>query len=121
MITEAEWDFIMQPIWKSGLPKIELASNFPSKVLYGPKKIQGMGIMHPFYTQEMSHLSMCLYEGKSKTITGELIRASMEQLQLELGFPAEAYYSWIIRFLTNWRPNVGLKQFGILLGRTKLT
>jgi hypothetical protein len=86
-ITESEWDFIMQPIRKSGLPKIELARNFPSKVLYGPKKFQGMGIMHPFYSQEMSHLALCLHEGESATITGELLRASMEQLQLELGLP----------------------------------
>ena len=86
-ITESEWDFIMQPIWKSGLPKIELARNFPSKVLYGPKKFQGMGIMHPFYSQEMSHLALCLYEGERETITGELLQALMEQLQLELGLP----------------------------------
>ncbi len=86
-ITEDEWDFIMRPIRQSGLPKIQLASNFPRKVLYGPKKFQGMGIMHPFYTQELSHLALCLHEGESDTITGELLRASMEQLQLELGTP----------------------------------
>jgi ribonuclease HI len=88
-ITEKEWDFIMSPIRKSGLPKIQVASNFPSKVLYGPKKFQGMGIMHPFYTQEMSHLALCLYEGENQTITGELLRASMEQLLLELGTPGK--------------------------------
>jgi hypothetical protein len=48
-ITEASWDFIMSPIRKSGLPK-QVSSNFPGKVLYEPRKIQGMGIMvHPFY------------------------------------------------------------------------
>jgi hypothetical protein len=87
MIMEKEWAFIMQPIRKSGLPKIEVASHFPSKVIYGPKKFQGMGIMHPLYSQEMAHIALCLYEGKSPTITGELLRASMEQLQLKLGNP----------------------------------
>ena len=86
-ITEKEWDFIMSPIRKQGLPKMEVSSNFPSKVLYGPTKFQGMGIMHPFYTQEMSHLALCLSEGESQTITGELLRASMEQMLLEIGTP----------------------------------
>jgi hypothetical protein len=53
-ITKAEWDFIMSPIRKSGLSKLEVSSNFPGKVLYGPKKFQGMGIMYPFYSQEMA-------------------------------------------------------------------
>ena len=32
-ITKKEWDFIMRPIRKSGLPKAEISSKFPSKVL----------------------------------------------------------------------------------------
>ena len=68
---------------------MEVSSNFPSKVLYGPKTIQGIGIMHPFYTQDMSHLALCLSEGESQTITGEHLRASMEQLLLEIGTPRQ--------------------------------
>jgi hypothetical protein len=86
-ITEKEWDFIMRPLRESGLPKVELSRKFPSKVLYGPKIYQGLGIMHPYYNQELSHISPCLYEGERPTITGELIRASLEQLQVEIGLP----------------------------------
>jgi len=86
-ITEKEWDFIMRPLRESGLPKVELSRKFPSKVLYGPKIYQGLGIMHPYYNQELSHISTCLYQGERPTITGELIGASLEQLQVEIGLP----------------------------------
>ena len=86
-ITEKEWDFIMRPIRESGLPKVELSRKFPSKILYGPKIYQGLGIMHPYFNQELSHIATCLYEGERPTITGELIRASLEQLQVEIGLP----------------------------------
>ena len=88
-ISEKEWDFIMRPIRESGLPKVQVPSKFPCTVLYGPKMYQGMGIMHPFYTQELSHIATCIYRGERPTITGELIRASLEQLQLEIGLPGQ--------------------------------
>ena len=43
--------------------------------------------MHPYYNQELSHIATCLYEGERSTITGELIRASLEQLRVEIGLP----------------------------------
>ncbi len=43
--------------------------------------------MHPYLNQELSHIATCLYEGERPTITGELIRASLEQLQVEIGLP----------------------------------
>ena len=66
---------------------MEVSSNFPSKVLYRPKQFQGMGIMHPFYMQELSHLALCLYKGENQTIMGELLPASMEELLMEIGTP----------------------------------
>jgi hypothetical protein len=57
MMTKKEWEFIMAPIRKAGLLKVQVASNFPGKVLYGLKKFQGLGIMHPYYNQELSHLA----------------------------------------------------------------
>ena len=90
-ITEREWDFIMQPIREAGLPKIEVTSKFPKILMYGPKAFQGLGIMHPYLHQELMHLAACIHEGKRETITGELIRASTEQIQLELGLPGHIF------------------------------
>jgi hypothetical protein len=81
-LTEKKWDFIMQPICKVGLPKVKISSKCPGVlVLYGPKIFEGMGIMYIYYNQEISHLTTTyLYEGNTNTITGELIRVSLEQL-----------------------------------------
>jgi hypothetical protein len=77
----------MRPIREAGLPKVELSRKFPNKVLYSPKIYQGLGIMHPYFNQELSHIATCIYEGKRQTIISELIRASLEQLQVEIGLP----------------------------------
>jgi hypothetical protein len=61
--------------------------NFPAKYFTAPKIYQGLGIMHPYYNQELSHIATCLFEAERSTITGELIRASLEQLQVEIGLP----------------------------------
>ena len=90
-ITEKEWDFIMRPIRQSGLPKVEISRNFPKTVLYGPKMYQGLGILHPYYNQQLQHIEVCIHEGDRDTITGELIRASLEQLQVEIGLPGNLF------------------------------
>jgi hypothetical protein len=57
----------------------------PRDIVYAPKKLLGLGIMHPWVNQELTHLETCLQEGTAPTITGDLLRASSEQLRLELG------------------------------------
>ena len=86
-ITEKEWDFIMRPIRDAGLPKVQVSSKYPKTLMYGPKEFQGLGIMHPFLHQELMHVAACIHEGERETITGELIRAGLEQMQLETGLP----------------------------------
>lgn len=86
-ITEKEWDFIMRPIREAGLPKVQVSSKYPKRLMYGPKEFQGLGIMHPFLHQELMHVAACIHEGERETITGELIRAGLEQMQLETGLP----------------------------------
>jgi hypothetical protein len=86
-IKEKEWDFIMRPIQEAGLLKVELSRKFPNKVLYGPKIYQGLGIMHPYFNQELSHIATCIHKGEHQIITGELIRALLEQLQVKIGLP----------------------------------
>ena len=41
------------------------------------------------YNQELSHLETCLLEGTSETITGDLLRASAEQMRLEVGISSK--------------------------------
>jgi hypothetical protein len=47
----------------------------------------GLGIMHPWYQQQLTHLKTCLSETLTTSITGDLIKASLEELRLEVGMP----------------------------------
>ena len=84
---EKEWNYIMAPILLSGLPRAGIDRNFPRAILYGPKSLQGFGIMHPWYHQELTHLKDCIKSTYHGGITGSLITASLEQLRLEVGLP----------------------------------
>jgi hypothetical protein len=86
-MTETEWNTIMTPILMSGLPRAGMDRRFPHAVLYGPTCLQGFGILHPWYHQEITHLLVCLKQTTLGGITGSLISASLEQLRLEIGLP----------------------------------
>jgi hypothetical protein len=45
-MTEREWEYIMTPVLKVGLPRSGIVHNFPRDVLYGPKTFQGFGILY---------------------------------------------------------------------------
>jgi hypothetical protein len=79
-ISEKEWEHIMIPILKVGLPRAGFACTFPRAVLCGPKSAQGLGILHPWYHQELIHLTVLIEHTQQGTMTGQLIKASLEQL-----------------------------------------
>jgi hypothetical protein len=86
-MNESEWNQIMAPILRAGLPRTGIDHNFPRDIIYGPACLQGFGILHPWYDQEITHLLICLKQTQTGGITGCLISASMEQLRLEVGLP----------------------------------
>ena len=100
-LSEAEWEHVMAPILRAGLPRSGIDRSFPRAVLFGPTILQGMGIMHPWHHQAITHLVTCLQQTVIGGVTGSLISASMEQLRLEVGLPG---------FLTghNFEPYEGL-------------
>ena len=54
-------------------------------MLFGPRLAQGFGSIHPFHHQEFYHLQDYLNEVTNATMTGKLLQAIMEGLQLEVG------------------------------------
>jgi hypothetical protein len=66
-MTETEWNYIFAPILLASLPKAGLDRSFPRDILFGPSSLQGFGIMHPWYNQELTHLLVCL---KQTTVGG---------------------------------------------------
>jgi hypothetical protein len=55
-LTEADWDYVLSPIFAAGLPKAGIARNFPHDVLCGPILFQGLGVMYMFDHQELERL-----------------------------------------------------------------
>jgi hypothetical protein len=77
----------MAPILLAGLPRAGLARTFPRDILYGPTKVQGFGVIHPWYHQQLLHLIALLKHTQQHTMTGQLLSTSYEQLRLEMGTP----------------------------------
>jgi hypothetical protein len=84
-MSEKQWNFVLAPILLANLPRVGLDCTFPRDVLFGPASMQGFGIMHPRYNQEITHLLVGLKQTTIGGITGSLISATMEQLRLEVG------------------------------------
>jgi hypothetical protein len=84
-LTEDEWNKVMSPLLAAALPTSGINRKYPFVIVYSPLKFQGLGIIHPFYRQEINHLSSILQETSMPSITGDLLRANMEQLRLEVG------------------------------------
>ena len=84
-ISENEWEEIMKPLLKAGLPRAGFVKTFPRDVLFGPTTFQGLGIMHPWYHQQLLHLIALFEHTQQQTMTGQLLITSYEQLRLEMG------------------------------------
>ena len=84
-LAEKECNHIMAPILESGLPKSGICRNTPRALIYGHKKHQGF-VLHKLHTtMGINQIQELLDNVWKKTITGDLIRVSLESLKLELG------------------------------------
>ena len=73
--------FTESRITKSGTRK-----TFPRDALFGPTTVQGFGIMHLWYHQQLLHHLIALFEHlQQQTMTGQVLVMSHEQLRLEMG------------------------------------
>ena len=86
-LDEGTWTAILRPTLQSALQKAGMSMNFPRDVLFGPALFQGYQLQHPYYTQEISHITTLLQESVRKSQTGKLLRMTAECLRLELGIP----------------------------------
>lgn len=84
-LEKKEWEEIMQPICRYVVPKAGLNRNFSRQVMYTPKELYGMGIMNPWHKQHLRQIYTLLISTNRNSMTGDLIKASAEQLRLEMG------------------------------------
>ena len=104
--TKQQTDYIMAPILKAGLHSIQVQSNFPRDLVYGPTRYQGLGISDPWAVQLIEHLQVILRHCSRPTITGKLLNTNMENITLELGsgtpFWDLDYASWSPLVTHSW-------------------
>jgi hypothetical protein len=87
-LTGKEWNYgmLVVPILQLGLPHPGIDRAFHHDILYGPSCVQGFGLLHPWFHQEITHLMVALQQMSIGGTTGQLrISASMELLPLEVG------------------------------------
>ena len=56
-------------------------------MIYSSIKYHGLGVLHPWYHQQIKHLQTLIEETTNNTPIGKLFQLSAEQLRLEIGLP----------------------------------
>jgi hypothetical protein len=84
-LTERDCAHIMAPILMGGLPACGICCNFPRNVVFAPTKFMGLDLHNPYITMGILHTDLLSSEGQMDSITGDLIRATIEVTKLELG------------------------------------
>lgn len=84
-LSEEQCKDIMRPALKAGLPRIGFVSGFPRDLVHAPKQYLGLAIPNLYAHQLANHIQKMLLFCQSTSLTGELIRTSMQQLKVELG------------------------------------
>ena len=80
--TKIEWPMLRAAMSSSGAPQ-----NVAKEVRQGPRLYQGLDHKPLYFTQGLRHIEALQRHGKSDSITGRLIRTSVEALKLETGSP----------------------------------
>ena len=123
----------MAPVLIVSLPKSSTCRNLPRDVVYAPKSEGGLGINNLYTHQDCSHIALFVEHIATNSITGQLLRTSLEYAQLKIGIGRnlfsldyEMYHplltsSWIkslwqfcheqsINLTNTYTPNIPLQQ-----------
>ena len=79
-LDEDTWTNILCLTLTAALYKAGMPMNFPIDVLFDPALFQGYQLQHPFFTQEISHITTLLQESVRNFQTGQLLRLTAEYL-----------------------------------------
>ena len=82
---------IMSPVLIGALPKTKFNRNFCRKTLFGPSSHLGLELHQVFTTQVIDHIDGFLRHATQETLTGKLIRGSLEAVKVEIGLPGHLF------------------------------
>jgi hypothetical protein len=84
-LTESQGNQITQLFYRQILPSLGACRRYPLVYRHAPASLNGLALPHPYVEQGIAHLCLILTHGAIDTPTGALLRASLEQAQLEIG------------------------------------
>jgi hypothetical protein len=84
-LTEKQCHRIMAPVLQVTLPKTRVCRTFPRAVVYGPKGTLGLGINNLYLVQGSKHIALLHQFLDTDTITGDLLRNSIELTKMYVG------------------------------------
>ena len=83
---------ILRPVLLSGLPASGIARTFPRALVHAPLKYQGLALPNLWIEQGVAHLHSAITHSQLPSITGQLLRASLEAYILDLGLPGNPLF-----------------------------
>ena len=84
-LTEQQGNQITKKLYRQILPSLGACRNYPLVYRHAPASLNGLALPHPYVEQGIAHIGLILTHGAIDTPTGSLLRASLEQAQLEVG------------------------------------
>ena len=81
--TKIQCNTIMLPVRTGGLRASNMQSKFPLQLVYGPLDTQGLGFKLMYILQLIEHIQMIMRHIDNNTLTGKLMRNSLEAISLE--------------------------------------
>ena len=91
MLTEKDCEDIMRPILLAALPKAKYNRYMSRATIFRPKSHLGLDIHHLYHTMIGKHIEIFMQHGHMDTLTGKLLRCSLELLKIEIGKCGELF------------------------------
>ena len=84
-LSEKEYNDVMKPVLKQFLPKMGINRNISRDLLYAPTQVQGFNLKNPYIHQGVIHVRDISEHLWKNSLTGKLLKTTLEQLRIELG------------------------------------
>ena len=84
-LTKDQCTKIMYPILEVSLPGVGISRKFLRNYIHGPPECFGLDVPSLFTYQGASHIDLLVTHWKEESTTSQLLRSSMESLQVEIG------------------------------------
>ena len=68
-LTREQWEEVMTPLLPIVLQKSGIARVFPRTMIYSSTKYHGLGVMHPWYHQQIKHLQALIQHTDGQVIS----------------------------------------------------